>query len=165
MKHAAALIHPFTHPFLRVRTLHKVLDELTVSVLSGLSVLSFFSVLVCWPCARRGRHGGVCGVCERSCLLIKGGIGKFVGKLEKFAGLFSAIVHGPAPCPWPPPCSPLPPALRSRSPPSIFSLLSPRGCSLPFSSPLPFHHRFNPLPRLGLCKRTPCLRAYVPTCN
>lgn len=27
------------------------------------------------------------------CLLTKGGIGKFVGKLEKFAGLFSAIVH------------------------------------------------------------------------
>jgi hypothetical protein len=27
------------------------------------------------------------------CLLTKGGIGQFVGKLEKFAGLFSAIIH------------------------------------------------------------------------
>jgi hypothetical protein len=37
-----------------------------------------------------------------SCLLTKGGIGKFVGKLEKFAGLFSAIVHGTDRSPEPP---------------------------------------------------------------
>lgn len=42
------------------------------------------------------------GVCVCSCLLTKGGIGKFVGKLEKFAGLFSAIVHGTHPSLEPP---------------------------------------------------------------